>query len=92
MEMPATKEIWARMTSIPELVNAVNGICIALDSLFHPSILAVDRVQDMFRHNSHIYCQTNGKEDPEHMADVFIIRKQQQIGDIGTFGYEMNGK
>lgn len=45
MVIPATKYFWARMTSLLDLVKAVNVLCIDIDHLLHQKILAAeDRV------------------------------------------------
>lgn len=79
MVMPATKYLWARTTSIFAVMIEVNGLCYAVDLLLHPSILSTGKVQAMFRQLLDVYSQTNGKADPDHIADVFVIRVQQHI-------------
>lgn len=41
----------------------------------------------MIRDILNIYYQNNGKEDPDHMYDVFLIRIQQNVGDIHDLAY-----
>lgn len=33
---PATKDLWARITTLPDLVNAINGLCRAIEHLLPP--------------------------------------------------------
>lgn len=60
------------------LSNAVNGLCEAIEIILHPKIMSAGRVQEMFLQLPKIYSQNNGRADPDHMADVFLIRIQQQ--------------
>lgn len=38
MVIPATKDLWARTTSLTAIMNAVNGLCSAIYLLLHPYI------------------------------------------------------
>lgn len=82
MVIPAKKYLWIRTTSLAALRNAVNGICVAIDLLLHPSIIFADRVQSMFRNLLNAYSQTNGNADPHHMAEVLLIRVQQHMEEL----------
>lgn len=42
--IPATKDLWARKNFLTALMNAVNGLCVAIDNLLHPTIISTDRV------------------------------------------------
>lgn len=71
-------DLWAWKSSLTTLMNAVNGICGAIDLMLHPTILWAERVQDMFLNLLKTYSKNNGKTYPKHMADVFEIRMQQK--------------
>lgn len=79
MVMPATKDVWARTTSMTAVINAVNGLLSGIDRLQHPSILSADRIQAMSRQILDVYSHTNGKAYPYHIAHVFVITIQQHI-------------
>lgn len=66
-------------------MNAVNGLCSAVDSLLGTSILSTGKVQETFRKLLDAYSQTNGKADPDHIADVFVIRVQQHIDAVSEY-------
>lgn len=36
MVMPATKDLWTRTNSMTAVMNAVSGLCYAIDLLLHP--------------------------------------------------------
>lgn len=71
-------------------MNHVNGLCTTIDLLLHPSILSADSIQEMFRNLLHIYSETNGKDDPDHMDDVFNILMKQHVEEIRDLGFENN--
>lgn len=60
-------------------MNAVNEFCTAIDLFLHPTILSTDCMQEMFRELLHVYSKTNGTADPDHKADVFLIRMKQLV-------------
>lgn len=90
MVMPATKDLWAKTTPLIALLSAVNGLCPDIDLLLHPRILSFEKVNTMFRNLLHIYSKKNGKEDPDHMEDVFSIRMKQHVGEIRALDLENN--
>lgn len=85
MVMPATKDLWARTTSMTTVMFAVNGLLSSIDLLLHPNILSAGRNQAMFRQLLYIYSQTNCKADPDHIYDVFDIRFQQHVETVREF-------
>lgn len=70
-------DLWEIITSLPGRGYAVNVLFISIHHLLHTTILTADIVQDTFRPCLHIYQHTNGKEDPENMENVFVIKIQK---------------
>lgn len=54
--------------------------------------MAADKVQEIFRYLFHIYFQTNCKPDPEHIAEVLLIRIKQKVVNIRTIVYDGSGE
>lgn len=90
MVIPATKDLSEITTSLIVLMKAVNGSCTAIDLLLPQSIIYADGVRAMFRHRLHIFFKTNGNEDLDHMADVFIIRVPKHVEEIREFSFDKN--
>lgn len=82
MVMSATKDLWARTTSITAVINDVNGLFSAVDLLLNPSNLSAYRIQAMFRHFLDIYSQTNWKAGPDRIADVIITLIHQHVETV----------
>lgn len=64
---------------LKELTNAVNGICTEMDLLLNQMIISVDLAQEIFQHLIKKYSKNIGKADPDHIADIFVSRMQQQV-------------
>lgn len=92
MLMPATKDLWARTTTLTALMNYVHGLCASIELLLHPSILSADRVQGWFRTLLHIFFKNNGKADPNQMADVCFVKVQKQVEYVREFARDNNAK
>lgn len=79
MVLPEMKDLWSRTESLTPLLNAVNGIYAAIDLLIHKSIVSADRVKASFLKPLNPYTNKKKKEYTDHMANVFVIRMQNQL-------------
>lgn len=50
--------------------------------------MSADRIQAMFRQLLDIYSKTNGKDDPDHIANLFTIRIQKHVETAREFAQE----